>query len=96
MGGDAGLGGLIAGLQRLRAQNPTAFGEIARTLDNKIEEMLAVCRTIEGRLRQGGDSETADLLGMMVLEWETTLDFPALLFPHLLDRDERAGEAPAH
>lgn len=89
--GDGGLGGMIAGLQRLRAHSPDAFAEIARTLDAKIEELLTVCRTIEGRLRLAGDNEAADLLGVMVLEWETTFDVPALTFPHLLEPDDRIG-----
>ncbi len=80
---------MISGLQRLRAQNPEAFAEIARALDDKIEELLAMCRSIEARLREDGHSESADLLGMMVLEWETTLEIPALAFPALLERPER-------
>jgi hypothetical protein len=85
-----GLDDTIVGLQRLRARSPEAFAEIARTLDAKISELLAVCRTIEARLRQAGDTEAADLLGVMVLEWETTIDVPALTFPFLLE-DEEAG-----
>lgn len=88
MVGEGGLGDTIAGLQRLRAHSPEAFAEIARTLDSKIEELLMVCRAIEARLRQSGDDEAASLLGVMVLEWETTLDVPALTFPSLLERDD--------
>jgi hypothetical protein len=82
---------LIFGLQRLRALSPEAFAEIARALDDKVEELLAMCRTIEARLREGGDSESADLLGVMVLEWETAIDVPALAFPSLLDRHDQTG-----
>jgi hypothetical protein len=88
MVGEGGLGDTIAGLQRLRAHHPEAFAEIARTLDSKIEELLVVCRAIESRLRQSGDHDAANLLGVMVLEWETTLDVPALTFPFLLERDD--------
>jgi hypothetical protein len=85
MTGDGGLEETLAGLQRLRARNPDAFAEIARTLDAKIEELLVVCRAIEARLRRSGDTEAANTLGVMILEWETTLDVPALTFPFLLD-----------
>ncbi len=91
MAGDGGLGEMILGLQHLRAQNPAVFAEIARALDTKMNELLEVCRAIETRLRQAGDSDTADLLGIMVLEWETTLDVPALTFPFLLERNESSG-----
>lgn len=86
-----GLDDTIVGLQRLRAQSPDAFAEIARTLDSKIHELLTVCRAVEARLREAGDTEVADLLGVMVLEWETTIDIPALTFPYLLERDEPTG-----
>jgi hypothetical protein len=87
MAGGGGLDDTIVGLQRLRAQSPHAFAEIARTLDTKVHELLTVCRAVEARLRQSGDTEAADLLGMIVLEWETTIDVPALTFPFLLERD---------
>jgi hypothetical protein len=88
MAGGGGLDDTIVGLQRLRAQSPQAFAEIARTLDTKVQELLTVCRTVEARLRESGDTEAADLLAVMVLEWETTIDVPALTFPFLLERDE--------
>ncbi len=79
---------MISGLQRLRAQSPEAFAEIARALDDKIEELLVMCRSIEARLREDGHLESADLLGVMLLEWETTLEVPALAFPALLERSD--------
>lgn len=80
---------MFLGLQRLRAQSPEPFAQVARALDVKVEELLAVCRSIETRLRESGDTEAADVLGVVVLEWETALDVPALAFPFLLQDDSR-------
>ena len=91
MTGDVSLGETIKGLQRLRAQAPDAFAELARTLDSKVEELLAVCRTLEMQLGETGEGAAADLLGVMVLEWETSLDVPALTFPALLGWDGSTG-----
>lgn len=82
---------MFIGLQRLRAQSPEAFAEIARALDAKIEELLALCRETEARLRESGDTASADLLGVMVLEWETAIDIPALAFPELIDLTDPTG-----
>jgi len=83
-----GLGETIEGLQRLRAQAPEAFAEIAATLDAKVEEFLAVCRSLESLLREMGENAAANLLGVIVLEWETSMDVPAFTFPFLLGQEE--------
>jgi hypothetical protein len=76
---------MLMALRQLRAHSPETFAEIARALDSKIHELLAVCRDLEGGLRESGDIEAADLLGVMVLEWETAFDLPALVFPFLME-----------
>ena len=47
-----------------------------------------MCRSLESLLREMGENAAANLLGVIVLEWETSMDVPAFTFPFLLGQEE--------